>query len=289
MDYYQIQLTVMLENERYGEAMEVLRFLLRCSGQNERHYEEWRALLEWLEAAFPEAAAPQGSEAFPEETEDPDEAEMTRQMVNEKVAQDAGYADKLLAAVMNGPLNEQTILALEQLAYLDRPEIDAALVDWLQETPLHPLLQFRVLQTLRRRGMEGSIELARGMEDVHIEIDTVPLDPGGFPPAITRILERVADQTEVHEPTLFYFAQELWSQFIMAVYGTSDYESMLDEEESTLDIWAAALHDIVSESLKGFRNEEEVRSLYGITDTMRFRYEGAYRSLKQFVSAGSEG
>ena len=88
--------------------------------------------------------------------------------------------------------------------------------------------------------MEGHVSLHRGQEAVEIEIDTVPLDPGGFPDAITRILERVADQTEVHEPTLFYFAQELWSQFIMAIYGTEDYHSMLDEEESTLDIWAGS-------------------------------------------------
>ncbi|MGG3310272.1 hypothetical protein NYE54_08565 [Paenibacillus sp. FSL K6-1330] len=279
----------MLENERYGEAMEVLRFLLKCGGQNERHYEEWNSLLDWLEAAFPEQAVPRSvdSQAEPEE-DDPDEAEMARQMVRDKVAQDAGYADKLLASVMNGPLTEQTILALEQLAYLDRPEIDAILVEWLHDTPLHPLLQFRVLQTLRRRGMEGNVSLHRGQEAVEIEIDSVPLDPGSFPDAISKILERVADQTEIHEPTLFYFAQELWSQFIMAIYGTEDYHSMLDEEESTLDIWAAALHDIVSESLKGFRNEEEIRPLYGITDTMRFRYEGAYRSLKQFVAAGVE-
>lgn len=171
----------MLENERYGEAMEVLRFLLRCGGQNERHYEEWHSLLEWLEAAFPEQAVPRSVDSDADiEEDDPDEAEMARQMVKEKVAQDAGYADKLLASVMNGPLTEQTILALEQLAYLDRPEIDAVLVEWLQDTPLHPLLQFRVLQTLRRRGMEGNVSLHRGQEAVEIEIDTVPLDPGVF-------------------------------------------------------------------------------------------------------------
>lgn len=278
----------MLENERYGEAMEVLRFLLKCGGQNERNYDEWKSLLEWLEAAFPEQASPRSADAESDQEEDPDEADMAKQLVKEKAAQDAGYADKLLDSVMNGPLTEQTILALEQLAYLERPEIDAVLVEWLHDTPLHPLLQFRVLQTLRRRGMEGQVRLHRGQEAVEIDIETVPLDPAGFPPAISKILERVANQTEVHEPTLFYFAQELWSQFIMAIYGTEDYHSMLDEEESTLDIWAAALHDIVSESLKGFRNEDEIRPLYGITDTMRFRYEGAYRSLKQFVAAGVE-
>lgn len=130
--------------------------------------------------------------------------------------------------------------------------------------------------------------ITRGHEPAEIDIDTVPLTPSEFPLAITRILERVADQTEVHEPTLFYFAQELWSQFVMAVYGTADYASMLEEDDSSLDIWAAALHDIVSESLKGIRSEEEIRPLYGITDTMRFRYEQAYRSLKEFVAAGMD-
>lgn len=269
--------------------MDVLRFLLKCGEQNERHYEEWNALLEWLEAAFPEQATPPSADAESDKTEDePNETDMAKQMVTEKAAQDTGYADKLLDTLMNGPLTEKTILALEQLAYLDRPEIDAVLAEWLHDTPLHPLLQFRVLQTLRRRGMEGQVRLHRGQEAVEIDIETVPLDPAGFPPAIANVLERVADQTEVHEPTLFYFAQELWSQFIMAIYGTEDYHSILDEEESTLDIWAAALHDIVWESLKGYRNEEEIRPLYGITDTMRFRYEGAYRSLKQFVVADVE-
>lgn len=288
LDYYQIQLTVMLENERYGEAMELLRFLLQCQGQSERNYEEWRALLEWLEAAFPSSSSAIPREEDAEEESDEDEAEMTRRMVQDKLSQDAGYADKLLETVMNGPLTEQTVLALEQLAYLDRPEVDVALTEWLKERPLHPLLQFRVLQTLRRRELSGLVTLSRGAETVEIDVEQVPLSHNEFPNAVLQILDRVAEKTEVHEPTLFYFAQELWTQFVMAIYGTADYKSMLDDDESTLDIWAAALHDIVSESLKGVRDEEEIRSYYGITDTMRFRYEGAYRSLKQFVSAGVE-
>lgn len=278
----------MLENERYGEAMELLRFLLQCQGQNERSYEEWQALLEWLEAAFPSSIFSPSGEQEADGESDEDEAEMKRRMAQDKLSQDAGYADKLLDTVMNGPLTEQTVLALEQLAYLDRPEIDSALAGWLKEKPLHPLLQFRVLQTLRRREMSGVITLPRGTETVEIDVDKVPLSHSEFPEAVLQILDRVAEKTEVHEPTLFYFAQELWTQFVMAIYGTKDYRSLLEDEESTLDIWAAALHDIVSESLKGSSDEEEIRSYYGITDTMRFRYEQAYRSLKQFVSAGVE-
>lgn len=289
LDYYQIQLTVMLENERYGEAMDLLRFLLQCQGQEERHYDEWRALLEWLEAAFPHYGEDLPEVREEREEEEISEEDMARQHARSKLEQDDGYADKLLRTVMEEPLSEQTMLALEQLAYLERPEIDDSLTGWLKDKTLHPLLQFRVLQTLRRRGVQGIIAFTRGEEPVEVEIDTVPLRPEDFPIQIVQILERVADQTEVHEPTLFYFAQELWIQYVMAVYGTRDYLSMLEENDSMTDIWAAALHMTVADSLGGSHDEENTRSMYAVTGAMRFRLEQAYRSMKQFVSAGLDG
>ncbi|WP_433754319.1 hypothetical protein [Paenibacillus amylolyticus] len=290
LDYYQIQLTVMLENERYGEAMKLLHFLLQCQGQEERHYDEWRALLEWLQAAFPqyEETSPAVLEER-EEEEEVSEEDMARHHARMKLQQDDGYADKMLRTAMEEPLSEQTMLALEQLAYLDLPKIDEALMSWLKDKSLHPLLQFRVLQTLRRRGVQGMIQFTRGEEQVEVEIDTVPLRPEEFPLQIVQILERVADQTEVHEPTLFYFAQELWIQYVMAVYGTRDYISMLEENDSMTDIWAAALHMTVADSLGGSHDEENTRSMYAVTGAMRFRLEQAYRSMKQFVSAGLDG
>ncbi|MGX1831685.1 hypothetical protein ACWIE6_25950 [Paenibacillus taichungensis] len=279
----------MLENERYGEAMDLLRFLLQCQGQEERHYDEWRALLEWLEAAFPHYGEDVPEIREEREEEEISEEDMARQHARSKLEQDDGYADKLLRTVMEEPLSEQTMLALEQLAYLERPEIDDSLTGWLKDKMLHPLLQFRVLQTLRRRGVQGIIAFTRGEEPVEVEIDTVPLRPEDFPIQIVQILERVADQTEVHEPTLFYFAQELWIQYVMAVYGTRDYMSMLEENDSMTDIWAAALHMTVADSLGGSHDEEDTRSMYAVTGAMRFRLEQAYRSMKQFVSAGLDG
>ncbi|MFB5678545.1 hypothetical protein ACE3NQ_27610 [Paenibacillus terreus] len=282
----------MLENERYGEAMRLLQFLLQCQGQEQKNYDEWAALLQWLEAAFPQYTnldMNQGSETVEPDEEDISEDEIARRHLRSKLEQDAGYGEKLLRMAMNEPLSEQTMLALEQLSYLDQPEIDEALIRWLKEAKLHPLLQFRVVQTLRKRGHEGTITFSRGDMKAEIEVESVPLQPSEFPEPIIRILERVADQTEVHEPALFYFAQELWSQFVMAVYGTDDYRSMLTDDDSLLDIWAAALHQAVAETLSGGDEEEEIRAMYGITDTMRFRYEQAYRSVKQFVAAGMSG
>lgn len=281
----------MLENERYGEAMDLLRFLLQCQGQDQRHYDEWQALLEWLEAAFPQYnRGNSAADDMPEsDEEEPDEDEMKRQNVQARLAEDRFYADKLLETAKQEPLSEQNMLALEQLSYLEGAVIDEALVKWLQDKPLHPLLQFRVLQTLRKRGMQGNIELTRGQERARIDVEAVPLSPEEFPPQVGLITERVAGQTEVQEPTLFYFAQELWTQFIMAIYGTDDYFSIIDENDETIDIWAASLHQIVSESLTGSRSDEDIRYMYGVTDTMRFCFEQAYRTMKQFVAAGTNG
>ncbi|WP_251037790.1 hypothetical protein [Paenibacillus albidus] len=274
----------MLESERYGEAMELLRFLLQCQGQEERHYEEWQSLLDWLEAAFPYAARNEEAEGSSSPgDEDLREEDMARILANSKLQEDAEYPAKLLNKVMHEPLSEATILALEQLSYLEGNEVDEELSAWLREEKVHPLLQFRTLQTLRRRGVQGTLELVRGQETVQVEIETVPLQNEDFPPQVSQVLERVAGQAEVHEPTLYYFAQELWGQFMMSIYGSSDYRALLGGDYALLDIWAGALHQIVSESLNGSRQEEETRSMYGITDGMRFQFEGAYRSLKGFV------
>lgn len=285
LDYYQIELTRMLESERYSEAIHLLEFLLQCQGQDARQYGEWQALLDWLISAFPTLERNNEQSGIDHD----DEEAMARQHVEAKLAEDKDYADKLLYSVMNKPLSEQTFLALEQLTYLDRPEVDDALIQWLTNQPLHPLLQYRVMQILRRRGTQGTVSFKRRGEPVDIEIESVPLKPDEFPQSVQMVLERVGDQTQVHDPTLFYFANELWTQFIMAVYGTMDYTSILSEDHAVIDIWAAALHQMVSESLPSGVNDEEIRVLYGITDSLRLRFEQAVRSMRQFVISDGNG
>lgn len=281
LDYYQIELTRMLETERYGEAADLLRFLLQCQGEDPRHYEEWRALLEWLTDAFPELQ--NGSPAAEDDGYETEEA-LARRHVEAKLEQDQEYAGKLLSAVIDKPLSEQTLLALDQLAYLDRPEVDEALTEWLHQEELHPLLQYRVLQTLRRRGTVGTLAIERAGEKVEIDIESVPLKPDDFPPAVQEVPERVGEQTQVHDPTLFYFAQELWSQIVMGLYGGRDYRSLIDGDDTVIDIWAAALHQLVADSLPDGKTDEEIRALYGITDEHRFRFEQVSRSIRQVVA-----
>ncbi|MGG0823935.1 hypothetical protein ABE099_13760 [Paenibacillus turicensis] len=281
LDYYQIELTRMLETERYSEAMDLLSFLLSCEGQDPKHYEEWQSLLEWLMSAFPQSESNQ----MQEETED--EELFVRKHIEQKLQEDPNYGEKLLDTVINQSMSERSLLALEQLAFVDLPEIDDALLNWISNEELHPLLQFRVIQILARRGNKESLFLKRGKESVEIQFKDVPLKTNQFPYPIQAVLERVEEQSAIHNPTLFYFAQELWYQFIMSIYGTINYKTILKEEDTELDIWAGALHAVVSKHLPdGNRVDEEIRMQYGITDHFRLRFEQACRAIEQFVALG---
>nr|WP_223068234.1 hypothetical protein [Paenibacillus caui] len=284
LDYYQVELTRMLETERYADAAELLRFLLKCEVQDPRHYDEWGALLNWLNEAFPASSQPPEK---PREVQAEEEEGFARRRAEMKFAEDKGYAERLLQTVTEKPLSEHTFLALEQLSFIQAPEIDETLRKWLESGSHHPVLEFRVLQTLRKRGGSGSVELPRAEEHIGIDIESVPLGQEDFPAAVQNVLDRVAQEAQVHNPALFYFAQEFWYQFIMGVYGTSDYRSILSEVDASLDVWAAALHKTVTESLQGNRADEEIRTAYGITDSLRLRFEQAYRSMKQFAARGA--
>ncbi|MBP1905035.1 hypothetical protein J2Z32_001660 [Paenibacillus turicensis] len=281
LDYYQIELTRMLETERYSEAMDLLSFLLSCEGQDPKHYEEWQSLLEWLMSAFPQSESNQ----MQEETED--EELFVRKHIEQKLHEDPNYGEKLLDTVINQPMSERSLLALEQLAFVDLPQIDDALLNWISNEELHPLLQFRVIQILARRGNKESFYVKRGKENVEIQFKDVPLKTNLFPYPIQAVLERVEEQAAIHNPTLFYFAQELWYQFIMSIYGTVNYKTILKEDDTELDIWAGALHAVVSKHLPdGNKQDEEIRVQYGITDHFRLRFEQACRAIEQFVALG---
>lgn len=287
LDYYQIELTRMLETERYSEAIELLSFLLSCEGQDPKHYEEWQSLIEWLMSAFPQSKSNQMQEGSEDSEEPQDEELFVRKHIEQKLHEDPDYGNKLLDAVINQPMSERSLLALEQLVFVDLPEIDDELLHWLTSHELHPLLQFRVIQILARRGNLDSIALKRGNEQVEIQFTDVPLKTSQFPYAIQSVIERVEEQAAVHNPTLLYFAQELWYQFIMSIYGSVNYKKILKEEDTELDIWAGALHTVVSKHLPdGNKQDEEIRVQYGITDHFRLRYEQACRAIEQFVALG---
>jgi hypothetical protein len=295
LDQYQIQLTRMLEAEQFGEAKRLLRFLLGCQGEEKRHYEEWSNLLSWLEMAFPsgqygmsDGADESGMQKDDEEDED---EESLRRLALSSERQDDEYVKQILYIMQHHPMPDQQILALERAVHLVHPDVNPAIESWLASEELHPALQFKALQCLRRRGASGSVELERLGETVELSFDETPLSMDDFPDAVTRVAERVESVTEVIDSTLPHFAREMWKQCLQCIYGTSAYSRLLKGDEETIDCFAAALHQVLELSVYGRTDDTAIRDTYGITDGLRFRYEQAARTLRGVAEyeSGEEG
>ncbi len=290
LDHYQVQLTRMLEAEQYGEAKGLLRFLLQCQGEDARHYEEWDSLLTWLDMAFPEDGHSGDGTGFlvaaPDKEED--EAAIREQLLNPP-DQDEAYVNQVIYIMQNHPMIDQQILALERAAYIQSSDLNESIRNWLATQQVHPVVQFKALQCLRKRGAEGSLVLERLGETVELELDATPLSMDDFPSPVNRILERTEQVAEVDDPTLPHFARELWKESLQFLYGTAAYHWMLREDEDTVDYFAAALHLTLLLTVYGSANDDDIRDTYGITEGLRFRYEQACKALRQVAVLQQSG
>ncbi|MFC4600435.1 hypothetical protein [Cohnella hongkongensis] len=284
LDYYQIQLTKMLETERYGDAKALLAFLLQCRGEAERHHTEWQALLGWLDAAFPAAEGSLDYDALLKNEEgEENEEEIFKRRLSERSQSDANYIPELLASLYNGDDPGQQMLILSQLQHVLHPDIDSSLRQWLAREEYIPPLQFRALQAIRNQGGSGPVAFWRDGESLTVEAADTPLSFSEFPPGMHQVLERVRQSAEVSDPTLSYFAEETWKDCAELAYGTPVFQSMAADDDGSSDVWAAALHQLLLEKLHGKQGDEAIREQYGITGELRFRYEQALRWLRSYA------
>lgn len=286
VDFYQFELTRMLETERYGEAIELLRFLLACQSPDERVQEEWHALLQWLQTMFPES-----EKSLREEQDEDDwtEQDMLREHLAVKAREDSGYTDKLLDMLQDSYSMENQLLALGQLAFVDDSRINGKLAAWLAAEEQHPMLQYKTMQTLKLRGMSGMLQFKKNGETILVDVDDTPSDFDQFPPHINEILERIQENSQTNNPALAYFAEETWNEFLAFVYGTSTYRQMLLMDTESIDAWAAALHLVLLEQVFESGDREEIFELYGVTNELVFQWEQAYRIMQQFAAATFTG
>lgn len=256
IEYYQFQLTRMLETEQYESAVELLEFLLKCSGEDAAAYEEWEMLLAWLRTQLSDADLSEATEG-----------ELLDESMRLKFQRDHLYIEKLIDTIASDAPLDKKLLALEQLSFADpHPRMEQALKRWLNDDRLHPLMQFKVLQTLKRVGATGVIRMKRGDETAEAVIEDVPLEWEQFPEKLRRIVHIVQEKCEVHHPALSYFAQQLWEELLQNTYATNDYQTMLALSEEQLAAWAASLHFLSEKMMLGTASEDAVLSMYELND-----------------------
>jgi hypothetical protein len=279
IDYYQEQLTSMLETERFGEAIQMLTFLLGCRTDDPQTMEEWSTLLDWLHATFGATVDEEPSS----EEEELTEQDLHKQRFYAKMSEDPGYVKKLLETVLNHPDLEKKMIAIEQLVVAEHPQIDETLKRWMEKVELHPLIQYKVLQALRARGATGTVEINRSGEVVQLEIEDTPLDPVEDSEAIRQVIELVRRICESDYPSLVYFAEHTWREFLSFVYGTTLYKEMLEMSPDDTKLWAAALHYAVVVSMSGSPPSIDAVIQYGLDETAQSRYEQRCEQLYGFI------
>jgi hypothetical protein len=281
IDYYEQELTKFLQTEQYSEALQLLTFLLQFQHIDSRKSEQWNALLGWLNTIYPEVASPL-RDIFMEE--EPEEDELLRQYVTEKAAANVEYPDKLMNMLLDGTV-EQQMIALEQLAYVDHPDISTTIRDWVTSTAQHPQIQFKALQTLKIRGDKGILDLPKKGGARSVDIEETPLTPEQHPGIIRDMIRRVEEISEADTPDFHFFAEQTWNEFLAVAYGTSIYTDLLKGEEGAVDVWASALHAVLQETLFGKFNRAELMELYGITEPMQLQWKQAFAVLSKFTQA----
>lgn len=277
IQYYQVRLTRMLETEQYAEAIQLLKFLLQCQGDDRRAFEEWRLLLEWLQTQL------DALQDADEQSGDMSEADMLAKHVQARLDSDQYYMKKLLDMLLMEESIEKKFIALDQLVYIDHPNINDTLKRWIETVDLNPLVQFKVLQTLKLREVTGHIHMYRNGEKLEITIEDVPLHYEEYPQPIVAVLNRVQEVSEVNHPALSYFAEQTWKAFLSHIYGTLMYAQLSQMEGTAVAIWAAALHYIATETTLGLSEAEDTFELYGLSSDHLFQWEQAYRFFNQFI------
>lgn len=287
IDYYQEELTHLLESEKYEEAVQLLIFLLQCRNDDLQTTEEWNSLLGWLRTTFTEYSElevpPEPDSA--DEEEEWTESDLHRKRLYAKMSEDPNYIKKLLETILSDPRLDKKMAALEQLVIADHPQINDTLIRWLEQVDLHPFVQFKVLQTLRERNCTGIVNIQRCGEQVEIDITQTPLQLEQYPTGVQRIIQRIQEVSEVHHPNLTYFVEHTWQEFLAYIYGTSVYTPLQQLDNNDINVWAAALHQAVVETMTGVRDDDTVISSYELNEQQLDRMEQAYDRIKSFIDS----
>ncbi|MFD2670525.1 hypothetical protein [Marinicrinis sediminis] len=301
IEYYQFELTKYLETEKYSEAKALLRFLLRCQGQDEQTREEWSMLVLWLEQQFPgsspsSASTPTDDLQTDDERDGDDddddgelesEAELHEELMKQKQASNPESVKRLLDRLEHGSdaSFEKKWLALEQLVHLDHKDINARLKKQLQQYE-HPILQYKLLQTLKLRKARGEVAFRRYGEEVQVRISDVPVELADFPESLIHILEKVKEVCEIYHPSLAYFAEQIWKEYVTSIFGTSFYRDLLEEASAKRNVWACALHVIALQSMDETQTApEEIAPMYGIKEADAEAWVRSYEWMKECMRA----
>ncbi|WP_128893706.1 hypothetical protein [Longirhabdus pacifica] len=279
MEHFQHQLTTLMEEEKYKQAEELIHFLLQCQVSDESIITEWEMILTWIQSQTQHHKEPASIDAAIEE-----EA-MFEHYVQQKQEENQGRGQELIQTLLSeDTTSREKWIALEQLVYIEDKDTNDKLKKWVQETEIHPLLQFRVLQVLRTRKASGTLFIQRCGEEVKVQIGRIPASIDEFPKKIKDILQRLTVVCESNNPSMIHFAEQIWTEFISAIYGTKLYDQMKKElSANQIKMWALVLHIISSEMIQTDFDLHTLVDEYQIAPTDEAAWKVMYYQMKEIM------
>ena len=94
--------------------------------------------------------------------------------------------------------------------------------------------------------------------------------------------------SESEFPSLIYFAEPFWLEWLYSIFGTEMYDFLLKGNFKP-NVWAAALHFVVADRMLGGAKRDEIRDLYELIEEDDLKaFEKAVHSLDSWARTEDE-
>ncbi|TCZ75187.1 hypothetical protein E0485_18760 [Paenibacillus albiflavus] len=281
IEHYESELTSLLSNERYDEAVDILRYLMGFSDVDSERRMEWEQLLAWLYMMYPEL---QQTSQLGIEDDARAEAELRKQLLGDKWSAESASVLELLHTMEHPSSVDKQLITLDKLAHVGGNQVIHGIRKWLVSREMHPLLQFKALQALKLAGDFEYISIIRSGSEILVNPSDCPLDSSEIPAGIEHIFQTIDHVCEVAEPMIGEFASQMQWDVIATSYGTSLYKAMsnvLNEQEAA--VWASALHALLASHIYGGTQVEQIRELYEIVSYPIEEWMDVYQKCRVFL------
>ncbi len=278
--YYEKEIEELIETEQYEKVFHLVTWLRSQPHLSHSHITELQALYDWLRHIFEDQ--PRIDESILEDKLG-DERKFLVDAVKAKSHHQPHYVEQLFELLDSGSIQQQ-VQALEQLTHTDDSTVNLKLKAWLEQDIPNPFIQFKGLQTLKIRLHQGEIELKRRDQVIGVRIEDTPLDLYQFPSVFLQVLENLKAITDSDYPDFLFFAEQTWHDFLIFHYGTQTYRDLEKMGNMHVNIWAAALHTVLFESLYEDVDVIHIWETYQINEEQQTTWRETYAYLRKFVS-----
>lgn len=185
------------------------------------------------------------------------EESLRRSSVLKKMEENPRYSKKLCEQLEKGNFEEQ-LSAIEQLKYIDQPDVIHTLKEYLIKPHPEPILKSFAMRALKEMGIGGTVRIHKFDRLLETRLDEVPLNNDDLPEQEKKVIDIIVDHIHESDPSFLSFALQVWMEYLFSVLP-------LHPDIRKPETWAAALHYTTSKMLNKSVSQQDVAEIYGVS------------------------